>query len=179
MLLARSEIKLWFIHQKPRARRSSQLLSRYPTMRAGHLRIFVGPICTFDPQQSEDKVQMTPAQRRIRFRCLRRSRRGLKNKIVRRSQQNQNPRTKPTQWAGRKLCASTIRNNTDSRATLRKKNELPNKLGTLPSRSHLLKCAINDSLSEPTLTLGHESSFKPRRIFHHPKENEYFTSTFC
>ena len=78
MLLARSENKLWFIHQKPRASRSSQLLSRFPTMRARHLRIFVGPTCTFDPQQSEDKVQMTPAHRRIRFRCLRRSRRGLK-----------------------------------------------------------------------------------------------------
>ena len=91
MLLARSENKLWFIHQKPRARRSSHLLSRYPIMRAVHLRIFVGPMCTFDPQQSEDKVQMTPAQRRTRFRCLRRSRRGLQKKkknFVGRSQQN-------------------------------------------------------------------------------------------
>ena len=62
---------------KPQARRSSHLLSRYPTMCAEHLRIFVGPMCTFDPQQSEDKVQMTAAQRRTRFRCLRRSRRRL------------------------------------------------------------------------------------------------------
>ena len=117
ILLAQIENKLWFIHQKPRARRWSQMMSRSQTMLEGHLRIFVGPTCTLDPQQSEDKVQKTPAQRRTRFRCLRRSTR-LKKTFVGRSQQNQNPRTKPTQWSGKKLCASKIRNNTDSRATL-------------------------------------------------------------
>ena len=112
MLLAEIENKLWFIHQKPRARRWSQMMSRSQTMLEGHLRIFVGPTCTFDPQQSEDKVQKTPAQRRTRFRCLRRSRRALKKTFVGRSQQNQNPRT------NRHNGLAKIRNNTDSRATL-------------------------------------------------------------
>ena len=60
-------------------------------------------------------------------------------------------KNKPTQWAGKKLCASKIRNNTDSRATLWMKNEMPNKLGTHPSRSHYLQCTINASVTEPTL----------------------------
>ena len=39
ILLAQIENKLWFIHQKPRARRSSHLMSRSQTMLLGHFSI--------------------------------------------------------------------------------------------------------------------------------------------
>ena len=101
---------------KTRERRLSHLLSRSPTMLEGRLRILVGLMCTFDPQQSEDKVQMTPAQRRTRFRCLRRSRRRLKKTFAGRSQQNLNPRTKPTQFSG--LAKNFVRQKSETTQTL-------------------------------------------------------------
>ena len=116
MLLARIENKLCGSFIKNLGHVDRRMLSRYPTMLAGRLCIFVGPTCTFDPQQIEDKVQMTPAQRRTRFRCLRRSRRGLKKTFVGRSQQNQKPRTKPTQFNG--LGKNFVRQHSESTQTL-------------------------------------------------------------
>ena len=95
------------------------------------------------------------------------------------SQQNQNPRTKPTQWACKTIRASKSRNNRDSRATLWKTNRQTNFASTLRDPDYL-ECAIHDSVSEPAPpepTLRDEKSFKPRRIIHHLKQTEHFLST--
>ena len=136
---------------KPRARRLSRLLSRSKTMLVGRERILVGPMCTFDPQQNEDEVQMTPAQRSTRIRSLRRSRRGLKKKPL----SDDPSRTKIQEQnrlngLAKTVCVKNQKQHRLSRNTVNE-NELPNKFSTHPSRSHYLECAIHASVTEPTL----------------------------
>ena len=126
------------------------------------------------------KIQMTPAQRRIRFRCLRRSRRGLKQTFVGRSQQTPKPMNKTDSMGWQKtVCVKNQKQHRLSRNTVNEKRLAKQ---TRHSPFEITPARVRNkriSVRTDALTLRHETSFKPRRIFNHPKENEYFTSTFC
>ena len=127
---------------------------------------------------------MTPAQRRTRFRCLRRSRRGLKklsSELSKTKTQKQN------------------RHNGLAKNCVRQKSESTQTLAQHCEWKRLAK-QIQHLPFEITLPLVHDKRFRDRtdaamirqwkrwemkhpsnhgRMIHHPKQNEHFKSTFC